>query len=156
MKGEVRIEQTFEDDAVFKSGRSVILSGAKSEQCVQIEFVRKQHGRCIAKFRGIDTISEAEKVIGFEVKISASSVPALEQGWFYTFQLKGCEVLTTTGEPIGTVTDVLDAGGSDILKVDRNDVEILIPFVQAYMKKIDLNRRIIEVDLPADLRDLNK
>ena len=123
---------------------------------MQIEFIRKQHGRCIAKFLGIDTISDAEKFVGCEVKIPISEVPAPESGWFYTFQLKGCEVLTTAGESIGTVTDVLDAGGSEILKVDLADKEILIPFAESYIKQVDLDRRTIEVDLPEDLRDLNK
>jgi 16S rRNA processing protein RimM len=156
LKGEVRIEQTFEHDAVFEPGFAVILSGSRSEQSAEIEFIRKQHGRCIAKFRGIDTISEAEKLVGHEIKIPAEAVPALDSGWFYTFQLKGCAVVTTSGELIGTVTEVLDAGGSEILKVDRDNVETLIPFAESYMKNIDLARRVIEVDLPEDLRDLNK
>ena len=78
------------------------------------------------------------------------------QGWYYTFQLKGCEVFATDGEYIGIITDVLDSGGGEILKVDRGNEETLIPFAQSYLRNIDLNQRRIEVDLPEDLRDLNK
>jgi 16S rRNA processing protein RimM len=122
----------------------------------EIEAFRRQHGRCIAKFRGIDSISEAEKYIGCEVRVLEDTLPEPDDGWFYTFQLKGCRVLTPTGELIGTVTDVLDAGGSEVLKVDLGNEETLIPFAQEYMKRIDLDQRMIEVDLPEDLRDLNK
>jgi 16S rRNA processing protein RimM len=122
----------------------------------EIEFFRRQHGRCIAKFRGIDSISEAEKHIGNQVLISPESLPAPKEGWFYTFQLKGCQVFTTTGEYIGTVTDVVGVGGTDILKVDRDKEETLIPFAQQYLKSIDPDQHRIEVDLPEDLRDLNK
>ena len=83
-------------------------------------------------------------------------MPAPEEGSYYTFQLKGCQVFAADGDYIGTVTDVLGSGGAEILKVDREDEETLIPFAQSYMKKIDLDQRRIEVDLPEGLRDLNK
>jgi 16S rRNA processing protein RimM len=145
-----------EDDAVFGSGRSVILSGAgTAERNVEIDFFRRQHGRCIIKFHGIDGISEAEKYVGAEIKIRTGDLPAPQQGWYYTFQLKGCQVFAG-GDYIGIVTDVLDMGGSEILKVDREGEETLIPFAESYLKCIDLDRRHIQVDLPEGLRDLNK
>ena len=164
MKGEVRIEQTLEEDSVFETGRRVILSppvGVRdlkeaAGRETELEFFRRQHGRCIAKFRGIDHISEAEKYIGYEVKIGANELPALSEGSFYTFQLKGCRVVTTHGEYIGAVDGVLDSGGVEILRVDYQNTEMLIPFAELYVKKIDLCERRIEVDLPDELRNLNK
>lgn len=80
-------------------------------------------------------------------------------GSFYTFELKGCRVFTADGEYLGTITGVLDSGvtgGAGILKVDRENEETLIPFAQSYLKKIDLDQRRIEVDLPQGLRELNR
>ena len=146
-----------EDDAVFGSGRRVILSGAKgADREAEIDFFRRQHGRCVIKFQGIDAIAEAEKYIGAEIKIPAGDLPEPEEGSYYTFDLKGCRVFTADGDYIGIVTDVLDAGGAEILKVDREDEETLIPFAESYLKSIDLDQRRIEVDLPEGLRDLNK
>jgi len=135
----------------------VILSGAKSaERKAEIDFFRRQHGRCVIKFRGIDGISEAEKYVGAVIKIPTGDLPEPEEGSYYTFQLKGCRVFTADGDFIGTITDILDSGGTEILKVDREDEETLIPFAESYLKSIDLDRRRIEVDLPEGLRDLNK
>jgi 16S rRNA processing protein RimM len=141
-----------EQDAVFESGSRVLID----QEAMEIESFRRQHGRCIAKFKGIDTISEVERYVGKEIKIAADTLPAVEEGWFYTFQLKGCRVYAADGEYIGEVTDVLDAGGSQILKVDRENEETLIPFAQEYLKSIDLDQRKIVVDLPEGLLDLNK
>ena len=137
---------------MFESGRRVLID----QEAMEIESFRRQHGRCIAKFKGIDTISEVERYVGKEIKIAADTLPAVEEGWFYTFQLKGCRVYAADGEYIGELTDVLDAGGSQILKVDRENEETLIPFAQEYLKSIDLDQRKIVVDLPEGLLDLNK
>jgi len=131
------------------------VSGKGAERETEIESFRHQHGRCVAKFKGIDSISEAEQYIGSEVKVAAGSLPAPQEGSVYTFQLKGCGVYAVDGEYIGTITDVL-SGGTDILKVDRENEETLIPFAQEFVKTIDLAQRRIEVDLPEGLRDLNK
>jgi 16S rRNA processing protein RimM len=133
----------------------VTVAGRGAERETEIEWFRRQHGRCVAKFTGIDSISEAEQYVGSEIKVSAGSLPALQEGSVYTFQLKGCGVYAVDGEYIGTITDVL-TGGTDILKVDRDDEETLIPFAQEFVKTIDLDRRRVEVDLPEGLRDLNK
>ena len=65
-------------------------------------------------------------------------------------------MFAVNGEYIGTITDVLDMGGADILKVDREKKETLIPFAQSYLRKIDLDQRRVEVDLPEGLRELNE
>ena len=145
-----------EEDAAFESGSAVIVAIGGIERETEIEWFRRQHGRCVAKFKGIDDISAAERYIGGEVKIPAGRLPAVQEGWFYTFQLKGCRVYTAQGEYIGDVTDVLGSGGTEILKVDRDKKETLIPFAQEYVKKIEPDQQRIEVDLPQELRDLNK
>ena len=146
-----------EDDAVFGSGRRVILTGSKREEReAEIDSFRRQHGHCVIKFRGIDEISEAEKYVGAEIRIPAGDLPEPDEGSYYTFRLKGCQVFGGDGDYIGVVTDVLDTGGPQILKVDREDEETLIPFAESYLKSIDLDRRRIEVNLPEGLRDLNK
>ena len=153
----MRIEQLLEDDAVFGPGRSVqISSGKTAEWKTEIELFRRQHGRFIVKLRGVDTISDAEKYIGSEIQILASELPAPQEGSFYTFQLRGCRVFEPNGEYIGTIVDVFDSGGTEILRVDRENEETLIPFAKSFLKKIDLDQRRIEVDLPEGLRNLNK
>jgi len=146
-----------EDDGVFEAGRTVILSAPTTAACqTEIEVFRRQHGRCVIKFRGIDTISEAERYIGSEIKIPADTLPAAQEGSYYTFQLKGCRVFAVDGEYIGTITRIIDSGGTEILEVVRDDEETLIPFAQLYIKEIDIDQRRVKVELPEDLRELNR
>jgi len=109
----------------------------------------------VLKLHGIDSIEEAEKLVAAEIRIPVDELLPPEEGSFYTFHLKGCGVYDK-GEYIGTITDVLDLGGTEILKVDRDSDETLIPFAESYLKTIDLDERRIDVDLPEGLRDINK
>jgi 16S rRNA processing protein RimM len=152
----MRVDPMLEDDRVFEPGRLVTLERGTVRERFEIEFSRKQHGRLILKLRGIDSISEVERRVGSELSVSEEQIPPALQGTFYTFHLKGCAVVTVEGESVGTVTDVLDSGGTPILKVDGKDGEILIPFAQAFLRNIDLEQHRIEVSLPEGLRDLNK
>lgn len=152
MKGEVRIEQLLEEDSIFEAGQSVWVGKFKTE----IESFRHQHGRCVAKFKGIDDISEAERYVGCDVQIPADELPETEEGWFYTFDLKGCRVYAADGEYLGEVTDVLFGTGTEILMVEQDQKEMMIPFAQEYLQSIELDQRKIVVNLPEGLRDLNK
>jgi len=152
----MRVEPILDDDRVFAPERPVtILHGAVKESG-RIEFSRRQHGRLILKLAGVDTISQVERLVGAELGVPEEQLPPAEEGLFYTFQLKGCQVVTAGGKALGTVTEVLDSGGTHILKVDGDEGEILIPFAQSYLRKVDLGQRRIEVDLPEGLADLNK
>jgi len=152
----MRVEPILDDDRVFAPERSVTILHGAVQQSAQIEFSRRQHGRLILKLRGIDSISDVESLVGTELGISEEQLPPAEEGLFYTFQLRGCDVVTADGTSLGTVTEVLDSGGTHILKVDGKAGEILIPFAQSYLRKVDLGQRRIEVDLPEGLADLNK
>jgi len=155
LNGAVRIDLTLEDDRLFQPGRRLQLVGPEERE-VEVEFFRRQHGHCVVKFSGINHISEAERLVSSELRIATDELSPLEQGWFYTFQLKGCRVFAAGGECLGTITDVLHFGGSEVLKVDGENEDILIPFAQEYLKKIDLDQQRIEVELPEGLRGLNK
>jgi 16S rRNA processing protein RimM len=140
---------------VFEPGRALMLVKAGGQQPAEIESFRRQHGRTVIKLRGIDSISDAERIIGADIRMRRKDLPAPEEGSFYTFQLKGCEVYAA-GERLGRITGILDAGATPILQVETGSEELLIPFAQSYLKKIDVGERRIDVELPEGLRGLNR
>jgi len=159
LHGAVRVERILEDDRVTEPGRRLRMLAGGQEQTVEIEFFRKQHGRFVMKLCGIDSIEDAEKIIGAELQIAEDELPAPEEGAFYTFRLRGCRVYAIeegkTEDFLGEVTDVLDSG-TPILRVGSGKEETLIPFAETMVRKVDLDGRRIEVQLPEGLRDLNK
>jgi len=152
----MRVEPILDDDRVFAPELRVTILHGGARESARIEFSRRQHGRLILKLHGIDSISQVEPLVGAELGVSEEQLPPAEEGLFYTFQLRGCDVVAGDGKVLGTVTEVLDGGGTHILKVDGTDGEVLIPFAQSYLRNVDLGQRRIEVDLPEGLTDLNK
>jgi 16S rRNA processing protein RimM len=108
----------------------------------------------VFKFRGVDTISDAERLSGLEVRVPMSQRTSLEPDEFFQSDLVGCEVVDRrTGETIGRVSDWQDSGGPGCLVVDG---ELLIPFARAICVEIDPANKRIAVELPEGLKDLNR
>ena len=108
----------------------------------------------VFKFRGIDSITGAERLAGAEVRVPKSQRAALEPGEYFQSELVGCEVVDRrTGQSYGRVRAWQDGGGSGLLEVEDG---LLIPFARAICVEIDPGARRIAVELPEGLKDLNR
>jgi 16S rRNA processing protein RimM len=111
-------------------------------------------GVLVLKFRGVDSISAAERLTGAEVRIPSAERVELDPGEYFQSDLVGCEVVDrASGERLGRVTGLEDGGGSGLLRVEGG---LLIPFVRAICVEIDPGAGRIVVDLPPGLRELNQ
>ena len=111
------------------------------------------HGdELIIKFRGVDTISDAEKLAGAEVAIPFEQRAALSDDEIYLDDLIGCKVLDATGRSLGTVTDYEETGGAPLLHVGN----VMIPFVKSICVTIDPANKKIVINPPEGLLDLNQ
>jgi len=115
------------------------------------------HGdQLIFKFKGIDSISDAERLSGAEVSIPFEQRDPVGEGEYYQTDLVGCEVFDPTGRRLGTVEAFEETGGTPLIEVRTEDgKQILIPFARSICTRIDVAQRRIEVNLPEGLEDLN-
>ncbi len=73
-------------------------------------------------------------------------MPASEDGSWYWMDLIGLQVVTTGGVVLGQVTGLVETGANDVLVV-QGERERLVPFViDQYVKRVDLDAGLIEVD----------
>ncbi len=136
----------------YRDLREVYLFGAGEPR--EVEHAWFHEGTLILKFRGVDSIADAEKLAGAEVRIPLSGRIALEAGEFFQSDLVGCEVVDRrTGRALGRVSGWQDTGGAGLLEVDG---DWLIPFARAICVEIDPAAKRIAVELPAGLKDLNR
>jgi 16S rRNA processing protein RimM len=124
----------------------------------------------VLKLRGVETISDAEPLVGAELQLPRSERAQLEPGWTYLSDLIGCTVFDGPRE-IGEIEDVQFGAGEAPLLVVRSKEQrskeqrseeqksaklpYEIPFAEAYLEKLDLKQRQVRMKLPDGLLDVN-
>ena len=112
-------------------------------------------GLLVFKFAGVDSISEAETLVGCELQVPQTQRSELQAGWNYVSDLVGCSVLDR-GRDIGRIEDVeFGAGEAPLLIVRDAARRVEIPFAEAYLDKVDLERRQVRMSLPEGLLEVN-
>jgi len=94
--------------------------------------------------------SAAEKLRGLLIAVPRSSLPRQKDNEYYWSDLIGLAVVNKSGEVLGMVEGLLEAGANQVLGVKSASGEILIPFVENAIKQVDIKNRIIRVDWAAD------
>lgn len=128
--------------------------------------VGRNAGRIVLHLAGVESITQAEALAGREVVIPASERAALEPGTVYISDLVGA-VVFDHDEQIGTVEDVqfpmspdgsrrLDEAAPLLVVRSPAAGELLIPFVNAYIREMDLSGGLLRMMLPPGLLDLNQ
>jgi 16S rRNA processing protein RimM len=151
-RGEVTAVALSSKPERYSALQEVYLFGSGERR--EVENTWFHNGTLIFKFRGVDSISDAELLSGLEVRVPFSERTRLDEGEFFQSDLVGCEVVDhASGQRIGAVTAWDDGGGTGLLVVDG---DLLIPFVRAICVEIDPAAKRIAVELPQGLKELNR
>jgi 16S rRNA processing protein RimM len=122
---------------------------------LEVEELWPHKGLLVFKFAGVNSISEAETLIGCELQVPSSQRSTLETGWNYVSDLVGCAVLDH-GREIGRIEDVqFGAGEAPLLIVREAGRLVEIPFAEAYLDSVDVERKQVRMNLPEGLMEVN-
>ncbi len=102
----------------------------------------------------MESISEAESLVGCELQIPASQRAELEPGSAYVGDLVGC-VVWDAERQIGRVSDVRFGAGEAPLLVVSGGEQYEIPFAKAFLESIDLADKLIRMRLPEGMLEVN-
>ena len=108
---------------------------------------RRQHGEgLLMTFEGYTSPEDVGRFRNQIVYVKSVDCPPLADGEYYHHQLIGLRAVTSGGEPIGTVTEILETGASDVLVIlPESGPEVLIPMAASFIHGIDLNKHEITV-----------
>jgi len=123
---------------------------------LEVEELWPHKGLLVLKFVGVDSISEAEALVGCELQVPRSQRSELQTGWNYVSDLVGCTVFDN-GSEVGRIEDVqFGAGEAPLLIVHDAGAKLLeVPFAQAYLDRVDVERRQVLMKLPEGLLEVN-
>jgi 16S rRNA processing protein RimM len=129
---------------------TAFLSDGTSLQLSTLE-VRPHQKAFLLLSREISTVEEARNLVGAELCVPESRLPPTGSDEFYWYQLIGLEVLSTDGQKLGILEEIIETGSNDVYVVRQGGEEILVPAVQEVVLEVDLQRRLMIVDLPETL-----
>ena len=151
--GEVTAEIYSSQPGRAEKLKNVMLRLGGRQRPSEVERVWYHKGRPVFKFVGIDSISDAEIWRGADLLAPESERARPEPGEYSYADLIGCEVCAPA--PVGIVRGIEDYGAQTLLRVEKaGGGEMLIPFVRAICREIDVARKIIRVELPDGLAEL--
>jgi 16S rRNA processing protein RimM len=127
---------------------------------LRVEALWPHKGMLVLKFAGVDSISDAELLLGSELQVPREQRAQLEPGWTYISDLVGCTVFDTDlqghDREVGIVENVqFGAGEAPLLIVRGGARQFEIPYAQAYLKSVDLEQKRIEMLLPEGILEVN-
>jgi 16S rRNA processing protein RimM len=120
-----------------------------------IEGTRVHKGQLLLKLEGVDDPAVVEALRGYWVVVPLEQARKLPRGAYYLYQVVGLPVVTTDGEEIGTVEEVLSGGANDVYVIRGPGVhdssgELLVPAVKQFVKRLDVKGGRVVIAPPSE------
>ena len=155
LRGELRVTLYAQDSDNLKEGKVLLLkrertaAGAPSELSARLLGVRLQKNKPVIRLDGITDRTSADELRDMEIYIAADQLEELPEGEHYVRNIIGSRVYDiASDQEIGTLEDVIQNTAQSILDVKTSDGrQILIPAVDAFVRSISEEAKLIEVEL---------
>lgn len=138
------------DQFIPKKGELLLLKSNKYQREFTVDYYKEISGANVIKFQHSASINDALKLVGYSVfNPSGEEEPEDDILAFAVNDLNG---LTW-----GIVKSLQSAGVSQVLEVEDPDGDIIyVPYAEGIIKSIDTEKRIVLIDPPDGLKELNK
>jgi 16S rRNA processing protein RimM len=134
----------------FDPGASLVLEGCQR----QVEWSRQGQPGLVLKLRGIDNRTVAELFRGRYLEVPDEQERSLEPGRFYHRQVVGLAVVTSSGERVGVIEDVLERPANDVWVSREGGIEHLIPATKDAVVEVDVaGGRVVIADWLLNIED---
>jgi len=152
IRGEVMVEpRTDEPDLRFAPGATMV---DERGHTFIVEESNSHAGRLRVKFQGVIGREGAEELRGRILHIDrAENARPADPDEFYDTELIGMRVVLANGAIVGSVREVLHLPGQDVLAIDYDGREVLVPFVVDFVPSVDVTTREIALTPPPGLLD---
>ena len=156
IRGEVQV-YSYSDVEYFLDYKDLFVQGKYGDKVPQrvIKARVKKGQSVILTLEGVVDRTQAGSFVGKEIFLDRAKLPPLAEGEYYWHEIEGLSVVSAGGKELGILSDVLATGAHDVYVVKGDKGEILVPAVEQMVKKIDLKKGVMVVDLPPGLVEAN-
>jgi 16S rRNA processing protein RimM len=155
VKGTIRIQSYAELFEIFKPDTALlVISPEDIKARYKIGWIKSHARGALLVLREISSHDQAKALIGSKLYVESARFPKLEKGNYYWFELIGLNVYTSDDRYLGCVEFIIETGANDVYVVKKNNLEILIPALKSVVKSIDIEQKIMRVELPEGLEEV--
>lgn len=112
--GEVRLKLFTDDLARYPS----LIAGGRT---LTLKSVRPGPNGAVARFAEVSDRTTAEALRGTPLAVPRAALPDLGDDEYYHADLIGEACISTTGEALGRIADIMDYGAGDLIEIERPD-----------------------------------
>lgn len=152
LKGELYIQLFAKKADWLKEFKQYWLETPKGRQVYEVDRAKPHRDGLIVKSKAIVDRTQAEGLKGAAFLIPAEYLAAKEGDTIFLKQIEGFKVVNGERE-LGAIIGFATNGAQDLLTVKTATKEILIPFVEAFIRQIDFDNRVVIMELPDGLDD---
>ena len=147
IRGELKIQSYSDFDALrYKKGNTVYIKNSEGKYLpFKAASFRTHKGFSLVSLEDHQDINLVEQFKGCDIFIDRKDRTKLPEGEFYRSELTGLAVRSEEGEEIGTVKNIEETvGANNNLRIVKGDgAEVLIPYVKAFIRNVDLEKKEI-------------
>jgi 16S rRNA processing protein RimM len=153
LKGEFSVKLINDESTVLKVGLVIYIKSKTSELKIgkKIESIRYGN-KVILKLEGINSKTESDLLLPFEVYVTKDSLPGLEEDEYYIMDLIGSKVFNSVdGEYVGELIDYYENSVQTIVQIKSNFKIIDVIFNEIFVKEVDIENKIIKIIVPEEI-----
>ncbi|MDP3312136.1 ribosome maturation factor RimM [Lutibacter sp.] len=151
-KGEVVAKLDTDEPELYENLESVFVAIGGNLVPFFIENRLLQKGNQLRiQFDDVDSEEDADAILGCELYLPLTFLPKLTGNKFYFHEIIGFEIEDVNYGPIGLITGVNDSSAQPLFEIDANGVEVFIPMIDHFIKKVDRDNKKIMVETPDGL-----
>ena len=152
LRGELKVESLSDYSERFEQLTTVKLELKNGEvKPFETEKIRISGRIVLLKLKGVDDRNTADTLKGAYVSVSRSEVFPLNADSFYIFELEGMDVYDPDGKRTGHVVKVVQYPANDVLIVETETDNIMIPTIKKFLREIDVEGKRIVMEVPEGL-----
>jgi 16S rRNA processing protein RimM len=146
IKGEVKVYPLTDDIKRFDLLEKAYIGDGKIQ--VQVQNVKYHKNLVILKFKEYSNINEIKGFKDYFIYVDEEGRIDLPEDHFFIYEILNSKVFDKDMNLIGTLTDVIQGPSNDVyvIKDEDSSKEYLIPAVKQFIKKVDIEDKIIVID----------
>ena len=152
IKGWLKLHTFTQSPDSLDAYASWLLRSSKGWEEFELEDFAVNVKGVVAKLKGCDDRTAAENLAKRDIGIPRNALEDAADGEVFWFDLIGCNVVNTAGEKFGKIETLLETGANDVLVVKLGTEEILIPYLDDVVLKVDREAKLVTVNLTQDFQ----